>query len=158
MLNEVFLIGNLGNDVDLHFFDGGGCVGKFSLATSESYTSKSGEKINKTQWHNISVFNKAAENCEKYLKKGSKVFVKGSIEYREWTAEDGSKRYGTDIKALTVKFLDSKSSGASGGSPSAPPQERGSSPGPAAREKHAGDDFLSGNDRGGEDDHDDLPF
>ena len=71
-LNKVMLIGHLGDDIKMHYFDGGGCVGRFSLATNETYTDKSsGEKVTNTDWHNILVRNKAAEICQKYLSKGS---------------------------------------------------------------------------------------
>ena len=72
-LNKVMLIGHLGDDVKMHFFDGGGCIGRFPLATNEVYTNKtSGEKVTNTDWHNVVVRNKAAEICEKYLSKGTK--------------------------------------------------------------------------------------
>ena len=77
-LNKVMLIGHLGDDVKMHYFDGGGCVGRFPLATNESYTNKSsGEKVTQTQWHNIVVKNKAAEIFEKYITKGDKIYIEG---------------------------------------------------------------------------------
>ena len=75
-LNKVMLIGHLGDDVKIHFFDGGGCVGRFPIATNEVYTNKtSGEKVTNTDWHNVVLRNIAAEICEKYLSKGDKIYI-----------------------------------------------------------------------------------
>ena len=107
MINQVILIGNLGDDVKLHYFEDGKCIGQFPLATSKSWIKKdTGEKMTKTSWHNVKVSNKLAENCEKYIGKGSKVFVQGEINYREWEDTDGNKRYQTEIIARELKFLD----------------------------------------------------
>ena len=77
-LNKVMLIGHLGDDVKMHYFDGGGCLGRFPLATNEVYTNKtSGEKVTNTDWHTIVVGNKAAEVCENYLSKGDYVYIEG---------------------------------------------------------------------------------
>ena len=73
-LNKVMLIGHLGDEVKMHYFEGGNCIGRFPLATNESYTNRqSGEKVTQTEWHNVVLRNKAAEICEKYLKKGDKI-------------------------------------------------------------------------------------
>jgi len=112
-LNKVMLIGNLGDDVKMHYFDGGNCVGRFPIATSETYTSKqTGERVTNTEWHNIVVRNKAAEICEKYLKKGDKIYVEGRIKSRQWQAEDGNTRYSTEIQVQDFTFLSPKSAGA----------------------------------------------
>ena len=109
-LNKVMLIGNLGDNVKMHYFDGGNCVGRFPIATSESYTSKqTGERITNTEWHNIVVRNKAAEVCEKYLKKGDKIYVEGRIKSRQWQSEDGNTRYSTEIQVQDFTFLTPKS-------------------------------------------------
>jgi len=80
-LNKVMLIGHLGDDVKIHYFEGGNCIGRFPIATNESYTNKqTGEKVTNTDWHNIVVRNKAAEICEKYLSKGDKVYVEGRLK------------------------------------------------------------------------------
>jgi len=112
-LNKVMLIGNLGDDVKMHFFEGGNCVGRFPIATSETYTSKqTGERVTNTEWHNIVVRNKAAEICEKYLKKGDKIYVEGRIKSRQWQGEDGNTRYSTEIQVQDFTFLSPKSDGA----------------------------------------------
>jgi len=108
-LNKVMLIGHLGDDVKMHYFDGGGSIGRFPLATNESYLNKSsGEKINNTEWHNIVVRNKAAEICEKYLSKGDKIYIEGRIKTRKWTGEDGNDRYSTEINVNEFTFLSTK--------------------------------------------------
>ena len=112
-LNKVMLIGNLGDDVKMHYFEGGNCIGRFPIATSESYTSKqTGERITNTEWHNIVVRNKGAEICEKYLKKGDKVYIEGRIKTRQWQAEDGNTRYSTEIHCQDFTFLSPKTEGA----------------------------------------------
>jgi len=113
-LNKVMLIGNLGDEVKMHHFDGGGCIGRFSIATNENYTNKTtGEKVSNTEWHNVVVKNKAAEICEKYLKKGDKIYVEGKIKTRKWQSEDGVQRYSTEIHVTEFNFLSSKNDSSS---------------------------------------------
>ena len=108
-LNKVMLIGHLGDDVKMHYFEGGGSIGRFPLATNESYTNKnSGEKVTNTEWHNLVVRNKAAEICEKYLSKGDRIYVEGRIKTRKWTSEDGVDRYSTEINVNEFTFLTTK--------------------------------------------------
>ena len=114
MFNKVILIGNLGKDPEIRQFENNS-VANFSLATSETYVDKTGERKTLTEWHNISIWGKGAEIVEKYLKKGSKVYIEGKITYRKYQDKDGVDRYSTDIKADTFKFLDSKESNPSGG-------------------------------------------
>ena len=115
-LNKVMLIGNLGDEVKMHHFDGGGCIGRFPIATNENYTNKTtGEKVSNTEWHNVVVRNKAAEVCEKYLSKGDKIYVEGKIKTRKWQSEDGVQRYSTEIHVNEFNFLSNKSDGFCGG-------------------------------------------
>ena len=108
-LNKVMLIGHLGDDIKMHYFDGGGSIGRFPLATNESYVNKStGEKISNTEWHNLVVRNKAAEICEKYLSKGDRIYVEGRIKTRKWTGEDGADRYSTEINVNEFTFPTTK--------------------------------------------------
>ncbi|WP_299120600.1 single-stranded DNA-binding protein [uncultured Winogradskyella sp.] len=108
-LNKVMLIGNLGDEVKMHYFDDKNCVGRFPLATSESYTNKqTNERITNTEWHNIVVRNKAAEICEKYLSKGDKVYIEGRIKTRKWTDDKGMDRYSTEIQCDEFTFLTNK--------------------------------------------------
>lgn len=115
-MNKVILIGNLGDEIKMHQFDDNSSIGRFPLATSESFTSRdSGEKITQTEWHNVVVRNKLAEICEKYLKKGDKVYVEGKLKTRKWQDSSGQDRYTTEIIASEVVFLNTKSSNADSG-------------------------------------------
>lgn len=105
--NKVLLIGNLGDDVKLHHFDEQNCIGRFPIATTESYISRTGERITETEWHNIVTRNKLAELCDRYLKKGDKVFVEGRIKTRKWD-DNGQMRYTTEIVANSIEFLTPK--------------------------------------------------
>jgi len=108
-LNKVMLIGHLGDDVKMHYFDGGNCIGRFQLATNEVYINKTtNEKITSTEWHNLVVRNKAAEICEKYLSKGDKIYVEGRIKSRQWQTEDGTTKYTTEIQVTEFTFLTTK--------------------------------------------------
>ena len=108
-LNKVILIGHLGDDVKIHNFEGGGCIGRFPLATNESYINKqTNEKVTNTEWHNIVVRNKAAEICQKYLSKGDKVYVEGRIKTRKWQDDKGIDRYSTEINCQEFTFLNTK--------------------------------------------------
>lgn len=107
-LNKVMLIGHLGDEVKMHYFEGGNCIGRFPIATNESYSNRqTGEKVTTTEWHNVVVRNKLAELCEKFLSKGDRVYVEGKIKTRQWEQE-GVKRYTTEIHAFDMTFLTTK--------------------------------------------------
>lgn len=113
-LNKVMLIGNTGDDVKIHYFEGGNSIGRFPLATNETYTNKTtNERVTTTEWHNIVVRNKAAEICEKYLKKGDMIYIEGQIRTRKWQDQQGIERYTTEIHCTDFKFLSSKGDGSS---------------------------------------------
>lgn len=123
-LNKVMLIGHLGDDIKMHYFDGGGAIGRFPLATNESYVNKSsGERVTSTEWHNIVVRNKAAEICEKYLSKGDRIYVEGRIKTRKWKGEDGVDRYSTEVNVNEFNFLSTKKEGqpSNDNTPASPP-------------------------------------
>ena len=108
-LNKVMLIGHLGDEVKMHYFEGGNCIGRFQLATNEVYVNKTtNEKITSTEWHSLVVRNKAAELCERYLSKGDKIYVEGRLKSRQWQAEDGSTKYTTEIQVTEFTFLSTK--------------------------------------------------
>ncbi|HEY4538889.1 MAG TPA: single-stranded DNA-binding protein [Faecalibacter sp.] len=144
--NKVILIGNLGDDVKLHYFDEQNCIGRFPIATTESYISRTGERITETEWHNITTRNKLAELCERYLKKGDKVFVEGRIKTRKWE-DNGQTRYTTEIVANSIEFLTPKSdSDQKGSTQNEMQQPSNPSPNPQNTVK------------GVEEEEDDLPF
>lgn len=107
-VNKVILVGNVGKDVETRHLDGGNQVSNFSLATSETYIPKGGEKQTITEWHNIVAWNKLSEICEKYVKKGQQIYIEGSISTRSWDDKDGNKRYTTEIKATSIQLLGKK--------------------------------------------------
>lgn len=107
-INKVILIGHLGDEVKMNYFEGGNSIGRFPIATNESYTNRqTGERVTTTEWHNVVVRNKLAETCEKYLSKGDKVYVEGRIKTRQWEQE-GQKRYTTEIHVNNMTFLTTK--------------------------------------------------
>ena len=95
--NRVQLIGNLGMDPEVISFDGGRKMAKFSVATSQTYTNASGERVKDTQWHNVVAWGKLAETTEKFLKKGTEVALEGKLVYRTYEGKDGQKKYITEI-------------------------------------------------------------
>ena len=108
-LNKVMLIGHLGDEVKIHRFEDGGCVGRFPLATNETYMNKqTNERVSNTEWHNVVLRNKAAEICEKYLSKGDKVYIEGRIKTRKWQDDKGNDRYSTEINCTEFTFLSNK--------------------------------------------------
>lgn len=107
-VNKVILIGNLGKDPETKYVPSGDPVCNFSIATSESWTDKSGTRQERTEWHNIVAWRKLAEICQRYLTKGSKVYIEGRIQSREYDAKDGSKRRVTEIVAVQMVMLGSR--------------------------------------------------
>lgn len=106
MLNRVTLIGRLGKDPEVRRLETGAAVAKFSLATSENYKDKDGNKQETTEWHNIVVWRTQAEVAEKYLKKGMLIYVEGKLTYREYTDKDNVKKYFTEIVASNFQMLE----------------------------------------------------
>lgn len=108
MLNKVMIIGRLGRDPEVRYMQNGAPVATLNVATDESYTDRDGNKVDRTEWHRVTVFNKTAENCGNYLTKGSLVYVEGSLQTRKWQDQQGQDRYTTEIRAQRVQFLDRK--------------------------------------------------
>ena len=106
-MNTAFLIGRLGKEPDVRYTPDGKMITSFNLATDEQWKDKNGEKVKKTEWHNITAFGKLAEICGNYLKKGSKVFCSGRIETQSWE-KDSQKHYKTVIILSAMEMLDSK--------------------------------------------------
>ncbi len=108
-VNKVILIGNVGKDPETRYLEGGTAVSKFSLATSETYRNRDGEKITTTEWHNIVVWRGLAEICEKYVKKGSQLYIEGRIKSRSYNDKDGNTRYITEIVGDNMQMLGKRS-------------------------------------------------
>lgn len=131
-VNKVILVGNLGKDPETRYMPSGGAVTNITVATSESWKDKqTGQQQERTEWHRVVFFNRLAEIAAEYLKKGSKVYVEGSLRTRKWQGQDGNDRYTTEIVAAEMQMLDSR--GAGGGSyesASAPSQAQAPAPTP----------------------------
>lgn len=147
-LNKVMLIGHLGDEIKMHYFEGGGCIGRFPLATNETYVSKqTNERITNTEWHNIVVRNKAAEICEKYLSKGDKVYIEGRLKTRKWTDDKGNERYSTEIQCNDFTFLSTKKESANTNAQSVTPEVKK----PVDNNQTSASEPIA-------DENDDLPF
>ncbi|MCX7744706.1 MAG: single-stranded DNA-binding protein [Flavobacteriales bacterium] len=108
-INKVILLGNLGKDPEIRSLENGTMVAKFPLATSETYKNRNGEKVETTEWHNIVMWRGLAEIAEKYLRKGSKIYIEGKIRTRSYDDKDGNKKYITEIEADNMLMLDGRS-------------------------------------------------
>lgn len=157
-VNKVILVGNLGRDPEIRTMQSGGRVCNLSVATSESWTDKqSGERKEKTEWHRVVIFDdRLVEVCEKYLRKGRKVFVEGSLQTRKWQDQSGQDRYSTEVVLQRfrgeLQILDSRDAGGGGGasdesSPESAPASAGAGGGASARPARKGGDL-----------DDDIPF
>lgn len=150
-LNKVQLIGNLTRDPEMKQIPGGQVVTSFGIATNFTWTSKTGEKQNKTEFHNIVVWGKLAEICGQYLRKGSKAYVEGRLQTREWEGEDSVKRYRTEVIADNMIMLDRK------GNEMIPDTDRAARG--IAKEESSGDfDGMTSSGGNEEVKIDDLPF
>ena len=109
-INKVILVGNLGKDPEVRHLDNGVAVANFSLATTENYKNKEGERVSQTEWHNIVLWRGLAEVAEKYLKKGANIYIEGKIRTRKWEDKDGVTRYSTEILGDNMTMLGGKSS------------------------------------------------
>tara|TARA_B100001559_G_C16313942_1_gene535592 strand:- start:306 stop:725 length:420 start_codon:yes stop_codon:yes gene_type:complete len=107
-VNKVILVGNLGKDPEVRYLDSGVAVANFSLATTENYKNKQGEKVSQTEWHNIVLWRGLAEVAEKWLKKGSSVYIEGKIRTNKWEDKEGKTRYNTEILADNMTMLGNK--------------------------------------------------
>ena len=107
-VNKAIILGRLGKDPEIRFAPSGMGVCNFSVATSERWKKKDGTTEERTEWHNVVVFDKLAENCAEYLKKGSQVYIEGRIKTEKYDDKEGVTRYATKINAHTVQFLDGK--------------------------------------------------
>lgn len=120
-VNKVIIVGNVGRDPETRYLPSGDAVTNISVATSDRYKDKqTGEMKETTEWHRVAFFGKLAEIAGQYLKKGSQVYVEGSLRTRKWTDQSGQEKYSTEIRAETMQMLGSKMSGNSEGGDAAP--------------------------------------
>ena len=155
-VNKVILVGNLGNDPETKYTQGGMAICTLSLATTSTRKDKDGQQIEKTEWHRVKLFGKLGEIAQEYLRKGAQVYIEGSIRYDKFTGQDGVEKYFTDIVADEMQMLGGRSEGRSDtgdrparspGAP-APRREAPASRSPAPQASAAADDFAD----------DDIPF
>jgi single-strand DNA-binding protein len=146
-VNKAILVGYVGNDPEVKYLDSGTPVANFRLATSENYTNKAGEKVSQTEWHNIVLWRSLAGIAEKYVKKGTQVYIEGRIRTRSWDDRDGNKRYTTEIVADNMQLMGRRGDS---GTDTLPPA--GSSAESQSFSKST-DDIVSDNEIA-----DDLPF
>jgi single-strand DNA-binding protein len=137
-VNKVILIGNLGKDPEVRHLENGRAVANFSIATSETYKNKQGERVTNTEWHNVVLWTPLAEIAEKFLKKGGQVYIEGKLTTRSWDDQEGNKRYTTEVVGNNITLLGSKPDGAG-----------------APAQSAAAESLVS---KIPEDDADDLPF
>ncbi|MGI4867569.1 MAG: single-stranded DNA-binding protein [Janthinobacterium lividum] len=114
-VNKVILVGNLGKDPEVRHLEGGNSVANFTLATNEYYKDKQGARVERTEWHNISAWRGLAELAEKYLKKGSQVYIEGKLRTRQYQDKDQQTRYITEIIAEEISLLGGRPGGAANG-------------------------------------------
>ncbi|RTZ71622.1 MAG: single-stranded DNA-binding protein [Gammaproteobacteria bacterium] len=152
-INKVILIGNLGKDPETRYMPSGGAVTNITVATSETWKDKNtGEQQERTEWHRVVFFNRLAEIAGEYLKKGSKVYIEGSLRTRKWQGQDGQDRYTTEIIANEMQMLDSRGGG--GDAPFARQQQPSTQQPSSAQQSSQG--TAAPVDNGGFED--DIPF
>ena len=122
-VNKVIIIGNLGRDPEVRYMPDGGAIANISVATTDTWKDKSGEKQERTEWHRVAFFGKLAEIAGEYLKKGSQVYVEGSLRTRKWQDREGKDRYTTEIVADRMQMLGSRGGGSEAMSQEAPAKE-----------------------------------
>ncbi|MGB2287443.1 MAG: single-stranded DNA-binding protein [Porticoccaceae bacterium] len=151
-VNKVIIVGNCGQDPETRFMPSGGAVTNLSIATSESWKDKNtGEQQERTEWHRVVFFNRLAEIAGEYVKKGSKLYIEGSLRTRKWQGQDGQDRYTTEIVASEMQMLDSRGGQQAGGMgdysqqsapQSQPPQQPQQAPQQQAPSASFGDDEI----------------
>jgi single-strand DNA-binding protein len=117
-VNKVILIGNLGRDPEMRYMPSGDAIANFSIATTDTWKDKDGQKQERTEWHRISVFGKLAEICGEYLKKGAPVYVEGKLQTRKWQDKEGNERQTTEVVADRMQMLGGRSTASENEQPS----------------------------------------
>ena len=154
-LNKVMLIGNLGRDPEIRYTQAGSAVANFSLATTDRWTDRQGQRQERTEWHDIVAFDRLADLAQNYLKKGKSVFIEGRLQTRSWEDPQGQKRYRTEVVANGMQFLDARPQGEGGGQNSSEQQQ------PRNNNQSASEITDSGNVESNEKEDyikDDIPF
>jgi len=155
-VNKVILIGNLGADPEMRYMPSGDAVANLRIATTDTWKDKGGEKQERTEWHRVVFFNRQAEICGEYLKKGSSIYIEGSLQTRKWQNKEGQDQYTTEIRGDRMQML----GGRSGGSNSFEVVDRDSNPPPARQQAGAKAESQAkpSGGSGFDDLEDDIPF
>jgi single-strand DNA-binding protein len=133
-LNKVILIGNVGNDPEVKYFDGGSVVARVSLATNETYTNRNNERVEQTEWFRVEFWNEQAKTIEKYLKKGNQLYVEGRLRTETYTDKEGKERFSLGVRAQTFQFIGTNRPEDGGQpEPAAPRQQPVAAPAASAR-------------------------
>ena len=151
-VNKVILIGNLGKDPEVRYMPSGDAITNITVATTDNWKDKNGEKQERTEWHRVAFFGKLAEIAGEYLKKGSQVYVEGRLQTRKWQDKEGQDRYTTEIVADKMQMLGSRGGGSGGGNFEVADRDSGSGSAPS------GKPAKSGSGGGFDDFEDDIPF
>ena len=156
-VNKVILVGNLGRDPDMRYLPSGDAVANLAIATTDKFKDKSGQMVEATEWHRVAFFGRTAEVCGQYLKKGSQVYIEGSLKTRKYTDKDGVEKYATEIRGDRMQMLGGKGGGGmadmdDGGYSQVAPKAAAAPPAnaPAAPQRPASSGF--------DDMEDDIPF
>lgn len=158
-VNKVILVGNLGRDPEMRYLPSGEAVANLAIATTDKYKDKTGQMVEQTEWHRVSFFGRTAEVCGQYLKKGSQVYVEGSIRTRKYTDKEGIEKYATEIRGDRMQMLGGRSGGGmtdmddgsyNQAAPASAPRSQPRSSAPAAAQRPASSGF--------DDMDDDIPF
>jgi len=158
-VNKVILVGNLGRDPEMRYLPSGEAVANLAIATTDKYKDKAGQMVEQTEWHRVSFFGRTAEVCGQYLKKGSQVYVEGSIRTRKYTDKEGIEKYATEIRGDRMQMLVGRSGGGMAdmddgsynqAAPASAPRSQPRSSAPAAAQRPASSGF--------DDMDDDIPF
>src|SRR3954467_4241453 len=153
-VNKVILIGNLGRDPEVRYMPSGDAVANITIATTETWKDKGGEKQEQTEWHRVAMFGKTAEIAGEYLKKGSQVYIEGKLQTRKWTDKEGQERFTREIRAERMQMLGSRSGGSERMAPPDDEAPARSTAGTAKKTAAAAPQGKSGFD----DLEDDIPF
>jgi single-strand DNA-binding protein len=147
-VNKVIIIGNLGRDPEMRYLPSGDAVANLRIATTDKFKDKSGDMQEVTEWHSVAFFGKTAEICGQYLKKGSQIYVEGSLRTRKWQDKEGNDRYTTEIRGDRMQMLGGRGGGGGSADYDSAPMDAG---GGASRAKPAGGSDINDLD-------DDIPF
>jgi single-strand DNA-binding protein len=141
-VNKVIILGNLGLDPEIRTLESGAKLARLRIATSESYTTKDGQKVENTEWHSVTVWRQLADIAEKYLAKGRQVYIEGKLQTRSWKAEDGSDRYATEIVGERLQLIGGRPENTDNSTQNRPASQTAQTTAPQTSDSSSDDDDL----------------